>query len=146
MYVFMENQARYWKSLLDLALIDLPPASNIDQKFFTNRMFQATFLSNTRNFFLFSSNSMATSIRTKARSARIRKFFQWQWRNNRVSFTILNNDSIVKLIERSLIENFQYENGVKANINDCWFNGGIKIPVHGRKELKIISTFLLSFV
>lgn len=75
MYVFMENQARYWKSLLDLALIDLPPASNIDQKFFTNRMFQATFLSNTRNFFLFSSNSMATSIRTKARSARIRKFF-----------------------------------------------------------------------
>lgn len=146
MYVFMENQARYWKSLLDLALIDLPPASNIDQKFFTNRMFQATFLSNTRNFFLFSSNSMATSIRTKVRSARIRKFFQWQWRNNRVSFTILNNDSIVKLIERSLIENFQYENGVKANINDCWLNGGIKIPVHGRKELKIIPTFLLSFV
>lgn len=35
--VFMENQARYWKSLSDLALIDLPRASNIDQKFFTDR-------------------------------------------------------------------------------------------------------------
>lgn len=33
----MENQARYWKSLSDLALIDLPRASNIDQKFFTDR-------------------------------------------------------------------------------------------------------------
>lgn len=68
MYVFMENQARYWKSLLDLALIDLPRANNIDQKFFTNIMFQATFLSNTRNFFLFSSNSIATSIRKRGQS------------------------------------------------------------------------------
>lgn len=68
MYVFMENQERYWKSLLDLALIDLPRASNIDRNFFTNGIrSRGTFLSNTASFFLFSNNSMATFVRTKAR-------------------------------------------------------------------------------
>lgn len=129
----------------DLALIDLPRASNIDRNFFTNGIRSRGLFFRIQAVSFYSRiSSMATFIRTKAGPARVRKKFFSSFngtRNNRVSITILNKRFDCETYRTSLVENFGYENGVEAN--DCWNTDSSSREEKGGK---LYQTFLLSLV